>query len=148
VSNPIALCQDGITEWLRFPHAMVHDIKNYEQYTELIIQRTPPVLRFSGCGQLYFDRYDRYRQRLRDLDVFELETYPILDKWRVHCPNCGFRVEDLGFARPYSRASQRFEELVAYLCQLMPVANVAELLGLDWKAVKEIDKRALQREFT
>lgn len=88
MSNPI------VTEWLRFPHAMVHDIKNYEKHTELIIQRTPPVLRCSGCGQLCFDRYDRYRQRLLDLNVFELETYLILDKWWLQCPSCDVRVED------------------------------------------------------
>lgn len=105
------------------------------------------MLRCSGCGQLCFDRYDRYRQRLRDLNVFDLETYLILDKWRVRCPSCGVRVEDLCFARPYARATQRFEELVAYLSQLMTVANVVELLGVDGKTVKEIDTRSLQREF-
>lgn len=57
------------------------------------------------------------------------------------------RVEDLGFAAPYARHTRRFEELVARLCEHLPVATVAELLGVDWKTVKEIDKRALQRTF-
>ncbi len=65
---------------------MVHDIKNYEKYIELIIQRILPVLRCSGCGQLCFDRYDRYRQHLRDLDVFELKTYLILENESPTCP--------------------------------------------------------------
>lgn len=51
------------------------------------------------------------------------------------------RVEDLGFAALYSRHTRRFEDLVARLCEYLPVENVA------WKTVKEIDKRALQRAF-
>lgn len=116
-------------------------------HTDLLLTRMPPSLRCSRCGQLSFDRYDRTSQRIRDLNVFDLHTYLVLDKWRVHCPTCGVRVEDLGFAAPYSRYTRRFEDLVARLCEHLPVANVAELLGMDWKTVKEIDKRALQRAF-
>jgi transposase len=118
-----------------------------ETSTDLLITHTPPTLRCSNCGQLGFDRYDHTRQRIRDLSVFELHTYLVLDKWRIHCPTCGVRVEDLGFAAPYSRHTRRFEDLVARLCEYLPVASVAEMLGLDWKTVKEIDKRALQRAF-
>ena len=57
------------------------------------------------------------------------------------------RVEDLGFTAPYSRYTRRFEDLVARLCEHLPVPNVAELLGMDWKTVKDIDKKALQRTF-
>lgn len=119
-----------------------------EAHADLLITRTPPSLMCSRCGQLSFDRYDRTRQRIRDLDVFDRHTYLVLDKWRVHCPTCGVRVEDVGFAAPYSRYTRRFEALVARLCEHLPVANVAELLGMDWKTVKEIDKRALQRTFS
>lgn len=117
-------------------------------HTDLLLNRMAPSLRCSRCGQLSFDRYDRTRQRIRDLNVFELHTYLVLDKWRIHCPTCGVRVEDLGFAAPYSRYTRRFEDLVARLCEHLPVANVAELLGMDWKTVKDIDKRALQRAFS
>jgi len=148
VSTNIALCQDGITQWLNLPHVVVQDVVMNETHTDLLLARTPPSLRCSRCGQLSFNRYDRTRHRIRDLNVFELHTYLVLDKWRVHCPTCGVRVEDLGFAAPYSRYTRRFEDLVTRLCEHLPVANVADLLGMDWKTVKEIDKRALQRTFT
>lgn len=118
-----------------------------EAHADLLITRTPPSLICSRCGQLSFDRYDRTRQRIRDLNVFDRHTYLVLDKWRVHCHTCGVRVEDLGFAAPYSRHTLRFEDFVARLCEHLPVANVAELLGMDWKTVKDIDKRALLRAF-
>jgi transposase len=126
---------------------MVDEIETFSNHTDLRIRRTPPALSCSGCGQLCFDRYDRTVQRIRDLNVFELHSYLVLTKWRVHCPNCGVRVEDVGFADPYSRYTHRFEELVFRMCRHTPIANVAETLGLNWKTVKEIDKRALQRTF-
>ena len=147
MSTNIALCQDGITQWLNLPHVVVQDVVMKEAHTDLLLARMPPSLRCSRCGQLSFDRYDRTSHRIRDLNVFDLRTYLVLDKWRVHCPSCGVRVEDLGFAALYSRYTRRFEELVARLCEHLPVANVAELLGMDWKTVKEIDKRTLQRTF-
>jgi transposase len=138
---------DIVTEWLRLPYSMVDEIETFSNHTDLRIRRTPPALSCSGCGQLCFDRYDRTVQRIRDLNVFELHSYLVLTKWRVHCPNCGVRVEDVGFADPYSRYTHRFEEFVFRMCRHTPIANVAETLGLNWKTVKEIDKRALQRTF-
>ncbi len=147
MSNNIAPCRHGITQWLNLPHVVVQDVIMSETHTDLLLNRMPPSLKCSRCGQLGFDRYDRSRQCIRDLSVFELHTYLVMDKWRVHCPTCGVRVEDLGFAAPYSRYTRRFEDFVARLCEHLPVANVAELLGMDWKTVKEIDKRALQQAF-
>lgn len=141
------MSNDIVTQWLNLPNVVVQDVVMSEAHTDLLLHRMPPSLRCSHCGQLSFERYDRTRQRIRDLNAFELHTYLVLDKWRVHCPTCGVRVEDLGFAAPYARYTRRFEELVARLCEHLPVANVAELLGMDWKTVKEIDKRALQRAF-
>ena len=138
---------DIVTRWLNLPHTIVQDVLLSDACTELILRREPPLLICSGCGQLGFERYDRSTQRIRDLNVFETYTYLVLDKWRLNCPSCGVRVENVGFAAPRSRCTRRFEDYVARLCQHMPVASVAELLGLDWKTVKDIDKRALERQF-
>ncbi len=138
---------DIVTQWVNLPNVVVQDVIMSETHTDLLLYRLPPSLRCSRCGQLGFNRYDRTRQRIQDLNVFELHTYLVLDKWRIHCPTCGVRLEDLGFAAPYSRYTRRFEDFVARLCEHLSVASVAELLVMDWKTVKEIDKRALQRAF-
>lgn len=148
MSTDIAPCRHGITQWLNIPNTLVQEVLTFPSHTDLPVKRAPSLLNCSRCDQLCFDRYDRTRQRIRDLNVFEMHTYLVVDKWRIHCPTCGVRVEDLGFAAPYARYTRRFENLVARLCEHMPVANVADLLGLDWKTVKEIDKRALEREFS
>jgi len=70
-----------------------------------------------------------------------------LHKHRVNCPCCGVKVEKLDFADYYSRCTSRFEELVARLCRITSIKQVAELLELDWKTVKDIDKQYLEKEF-
>jgi len=105
------------------------------------------VLTCSRCDQLSFERYDRTTHRMRDLSVFATHTYLVLGKCLLNCPSCGVRVENVGCAAPCSRYTRRFEDYVARLCHHMPVASAAELLELDWKTVKEIDKRALERQF-
>ena len=71
----------------------------------------------------------------------------MLDKYRVKCLNCGVKVEKLDFADIYSRCTDRFEEYVARLCRITSVKQVANLLEVDWKTVKDIDKKYLKREF-
>jgi len=101
----------------------------------------------SGCGQRTFWSWDSTQVRLRDLSIFERKAYLVLYKHRVNCPCCGVKVEKLDFADYYSRCTTRFEELVARLCKITSLKQVAELLGLDWKTVKDIDKKYLQKEF-
>jgi len=101
----------------------------------------------SGCGRV-FERASLWKKRkIRDLSVFKLKSYPIFHTYRIHCPRCGFKVENIDFVEPFSRCTKRFEELVARLCKITSVKQVAELLGLDWKTVKDIDKRYLEKQF-
>ncbi|MFW0859066.1 MAG: ISL3 family transposase [Dehalococcoidia bacterium] len=85
--------------------------------------------------------------RIRDLPVFEFKAYLIIHKHRTDCPICGVKVEKLEFADLYSRCTTRFEELVARLCRMTSLKQVAELLDLDWKTVKAIDKKFLEKQF-
>ncbi|MEA1965095.1 MAG: ISL3 family transposase [Candidatus Aerophobetes bacterium] len=101
----------------------------------------------SSCGQRTSFTYGSTRVRIRDLSIFEFKSYLVLDKYRVKCPNCGVKVEKLDFADIYSRCTDRFEEYVARLCQITSVKQVADLLEMDWKTVKDIDKKYLKREF-
>ena len=46
------------------------------------------------------------------------------------------------------RVTKRFARYIRGLCRLMPVSKVAAHLGLDWKAVKNIDKQGLIEELS
>ncbi len=101
----------------------------------------------SECKRLVERTYGGRLLRIRDLGVFEHKTYLVIYKYRVQCPLCGVKAQELSFNEPYSRCTVRFEELVARLCRLMSVKAVASLLELDWKLVKRIDKKYLKKEF-
>jgi transposase len=56
------------------------------------------------------------------------------------------KIEKLEFVDFYSRYTTRFEELVARLCRMTSLKQVG-LLDLDWKTVKAIDKKFLEKQF-
>ena len=137
-----------IAEWLNLPSVKFESAVTHGDSTEIHLERDYSLgFTCSGCGQMCFLSWDRRQARIRDLSVFELKTYLITDKHRTDCPTCGVKIEKLEFADPYSRCTTRFEELVARLCRITNLKQVAELLSLDWKTVKAIDKKYLEKQF-
>ena len=64
------------------------------------------------------------------------------------CPRCRkVRTEDLDLFAPYQRVTKRLACTIYDLCKILTIQEVAEFLGLDWKTVKEVDKRCLEEEF-
>jgi transposase len=56
-------------------------------------------------------------------------------------------VEDLEFFEPHKRVTKRLAKYIYDLCKILPVKQVAEHLGLDWKTVKNADKRFLEQDY-
>lgn len=137
-----------ITEWLNLPSVKFDRAVTHWDCTEIHLERDHfSGYTCSGCGQMSFWSWDCREARIRDLSVFEFKTYLVIDKHRTNCPTCGVKIEKLDFADIYSRCTTRFEELVARLCRITSLKQVAELLDLDWKTVKDIDKRYLEKQF-
>jgi transposase len=82
---------------------------------------------------------------VRDLPLFEHAVELEVPRVRVACARCGPKLELLGWLEPYARVTQRLAESVTRLCAVMSIRHVAEYFGLNWKTVKEIDKRSLER---
>lgn len=137
-----------ITEWLNLPSVQINRVETYGASTEVHLDREAPIgFTCSGCGQKSFWSWDHYEARIRDLSVFEFKTYLVIDKYRTNCPICGVKIEKLDFVDPYSRCTNRFEELVARLCRISSLKQVSDLLDLNWKTVKGIDKKYLEKQF-
>jgi transposase len=67
---------------------------------------------------------------------------------RLHCQDCGaIRQAELGFADPKKHYTHSLERYAAELCRVMTIQKVAELTGLSWDTVKEIDKAWLKRQY-
>lgn len=67
---------------------------------------------------------------------------------RLLCKDCGaIRQASLDFADPKKHYTRSLERLVIDLCRRMPLSDVAELTGLSWDTVKEIDKAYLKERY-
>ena len=89
----------------------------------------------------------RYRM-IRDLNIFSKITWLIVGIRLLKCEHCGgVHIEKLSYLDNYSRITKRLEETVAKLCEFGTLKDVSEYFGLDWKTVKEIDKKYLKKEF-
>lgn len=65
---------------------------------------------------------------------------------RLACPDHGVRVEGVDFARPSSRFTRDFEQLVAWLAVKMDKDAVRRLVGIDWDTVGRICDRVVADE--
>jgi len=114
----------------------------------LVLELTPApdhARRCSGCGEKVAAIHDRAIRRIRDLPVFEDPVELEVERLRLVCPRCGPRLEQLDWLDPHARVTRRLAESVARLCAVTSILQVARWFGLDWKTVKTIDFRHLER---
>lgn len=101
--------------------------------------------RCGGCGQVR-PRYDRRDER--DWRHLPWGRSPVVLRyapWRVDCPHCGVRVEQVAWAPSGGRFSEAFEELTAYFAQITDKTQVQRLLGIAWETVGSIVERVVER---
>jgi transposase len=80
---------------------------------------------------------------VRDLPLFDADTYVWVPRYRVACPTCGPKLEALAWLSPWARVTQRLAESVVRLCRVLPIQHVAAFYALDWDTVKTLDAAAL-----
>jgi len=59
---------------------------------------------------------------------------------RVKCTECGVKRERLAFLSEHSQFTERFAQQIGRLCRVMTLKDVARLMHLDWRMVKDLDK--------
>lgn len=99
----------------------------------------------SGCLRWCEQIHDVEPRRIRDLPIFEHRVEVIVPRVRVACLHCGPKVELLRWLEPYVRVTRRLADSVAQLCTVASILHVSRHFELDWKTVKDIDKRYLER---
>jgi transposase len=100
------------------------------------------------CGFSATARYDTRpvlsRWRHLDLGAWRLEVVASLR--RISCPTHGQRTEGVPFARPGSRFTRDFEDLVAFLATRTDQTTIARLMRIDWETVGRICGRVVATE--
>lgn len=99
--------------------------------------------RCSRCGAAVVEVHDVTPRRVRDLPLWEHDTWLIVPRARLGCPRCGPTVEAVPWLDRYQRMTKRLAEKIAGLAQVLPVQEVARLFGVGWDTVKQLHARAL-----
>jgi transposase len=113
---------------------------------DLVIEVRPSWWRSRcGCCGKKGPRYDRRDspRRWRHLNLGKTKIYLEYAVYRVNCPTCGIRTEQVPWARHDSDFTIPFEELVAYLSQVADRKAVATTLGVVWRTVGKIVERVV-----
>lgn len=141
----------SIAPYFPFPrvHPVHQEIQVLGDVTQCVITFDPApetLPHCSGCDLVAEPIHSYGTRVLRDLHLAHAVVEVMIPNRKVRCPRCGIRTEAHEFADPYRRHTRRFERAVEDLCRILPIGHVAAHYGLSWHAVKEIDKRRLQRE--
>jgi transposase len=61
----------------------------------------------SGCGRKFTDAYDSYEREVRDLPWSEDRTTVVVELYRVGCPDCGIKREEVPLLPSKARSPRR-----------------------------------------
>ena len=128
-----------------------HCVESYSEPPDgsLVLKLTedPDTLARCGCcGGPCVLIHERRRRRVRERDWFDRRVWLDVPIRRMDCHHCGARVaEHITWLDSRSRITQRLRAWIEALTQLLPIAHVAKLTGLNWHTIKDIDHRRLER---
>jgi len=82
---------------------------------------------------------------VRDLSCFEYTTTVVVELYRLRCPDCGVKTEQLPQLPSKAPYTKRFEDSVGRACESAAASQVARRLGLSESTVRGMDLRYLER---
>ena len=102
----------------------------------------------SRCGQAVSRTCSNEVRAVRDLNMTSARVMLRLAYRKVYCRGCdAVVVEQMEPVEPWQRITRRLGRFIHDLCKVMTVSDVAAHLELDWKTVKNIDKRLLEEQY-
>jgi transposase len=126
--------------------------QRFHMESNMVFIETEPDKRYNpichNCGSVAMKIHSYNKRMVRDLNMFKARTFIRYTYRTLRCDQCGLVVEDLGLAEPYARVTKRLAQYIWDLCQLLTIKEIAELLELDWKTIKDIHKSRLKERFS
>lgn len=100
------------------------------------------------CGSRHVIRYGHTIRTFKMLPVGRKKTELAVRIPRLFCKECGaIRQPHLKFADAKKHYTHSLERFVIDLCRVMTIQDAAELTGLGWDTVKDIDKGYLRDKY-
>jgi transposase len=98
------------------------------------------------CGRRDCAVHDVSVRRVRERDLLHWRVTLQLPVRRLRCSRCGIVTESISWLPERQRYTSSLAAWVESLTPLLPVKHVAQLTGLHWHTIKNIDYRRLRRE--
>ncbi len=101
------------------------------------------------CGKMTFEFLAQGERSICGLPMGNKPVYFAVPVYRIRqCPQCNRSLRAvLPFVERYARHTRALERSVVEMRREMSIKAVAEYFQLDWRAVKEIEKKHLHRKF-
>lgn len=97
-----------------------------------------------ACGKHCRTVETEYERTVRDLDLAQRQCYLLFKQKKIRC-RCGYRgLEKLDFVSKSRRVTTRMETYIVSLAERMSLTDVAKIVHLDWKTVKDIDREYIR----
>jgi len=126
-----------------FPGYKLFDLKETKNDVLVILEKVG-TSKCPVCGSDQTTIEETYTRVIRDLNLRQKTSNIQFKENKIQC-SCGYRgIEYLDFVRPYSRCSKSLEEEISRCTPVMTITDASRIWNLDWKTVKEIDKRSIQ----
>ena len=137
--------QSAFNRMLRLPGASVIDVSFGVEGVIVTVRSRWRRRVCSRCGQVgrQLQIHDRRITRWRHLDLGCNRCVIACELRRLRCPDCGVHPEAVAWARPGSRYTRDFEDVVAWLAQQMAKKPIAGLLRIAWDTVGRIVERVV-----
>ncbi len=126
------------------PGYKITDIQDTGDQVYIILEKVGSS-KCPQCGSVNNHIEESYTRIVRDLNLRNKQSHVVFAENKIRCCTCGYRgIEYLEFVRPYSRCTKELEDAVGFCTSRMPLTDACAIWGLDWKTVKDIDKRSIQ----
>lgn len=102
-----------------------------------------PYCEFTSASR---ERLQQVDSRWRHLDLGRWRLEIVCQRRRLRCPEHGVLAEGVPFARPRSRFTRDFEQLVAYLATRMDQTSIDRMCRIAWRTVGKIIERVVVDE--
>ena len=103
--------------------------------------------RCGHCGEPTQRVHERVVREIRDLPLFDAQTFLEVTVLRVWCERCGGpKRMAIDWLDEHQRMTQRLAKAIASLTRFMTVEHVARFYGVHWHTVKRLDKDALRAQ--
>jgi transposase len=100
----------------------------------------------SGCGERCHRIHEIMSREVRDLPCFQYRTTVVIEYYRLNCPRCGIKREQMDQLPSKAPFSKRFEDVIGVDCRSAAVRQVAHRHRMAETTARAIDLRFLERE--